>query len=163
GDVYVDDAFGAAHRAHASTVGMVTHFRDRAAGLLLAREVEVLSRILQSPEKPFVSILGGAKVSDKIGVIENLLGRVQPFVVGGAMAYPSRGARGRRGGRPGAEEERAGPGRKTLARAKKASGRVLLPLAHLAADRPEAGARTAVAPADDFPADMLGVDIGPAT
>jgi len=86
-DVYVDDAFGAAHRAHASTVGMARFFREKAAGLLLRREVEVLSRLLRNPDRPFVAVLGGAKVSDKIGVLENLLGRVQTFCIGGAMAY----------------------------------------------------------------------------
>jgi phosphoglycerate kinase len=163
GDVYVDDAFGAAHRAHASTAGMVRHFREKAAGLLLAREVEVLSRILKAPEKPFVSILGGAKVSDKIGVIENLLGRVQTFVVGGAMAYTFLRAQGKPVGKSLVEEDKIDLARETLARAEKAGVRVLLPVDHLAADRPEAGARTAVVSADDFPADMLGVDIGPAT
>ena len=85
--VYVNDAFGAAHRAHASTHGMVKFFKDRAAGFLLAREVDVLSALLKDAKRPFVAILGGAKVSDKIGVIENLLDRVQVFCVGGAMAY----------------------------------------------------------------------------
>ena len=163
GDVYVNDAFGAAHRAHASTTGMVRHFRDKAAGLLLAREVEVLSRILKAPEKPFVSILGGAKVSDKIGVIENLLGRVQSFVVGGAMAYTFLRAQGKPVGKSRVEEDKIDLARDTLARAEQAGVRVLLPTDHLAADRPEAGARTAVVSADEFPADMLGVDIGPVT
>src|SRR5262249_47044115 len=83
--VYATAPSGAAHRAHASTAGMVRHFRDKAAGLLLEREVEMLSRLLRSPEKPFVAVLGGAKVSDKIGVIENLLDRVQVFCIGGAL------------------------------------------------------------------------------
>src|SRR5262249_17838018 len=86
-DVYVDDAFGAAHRAHASTVGMVPLVRERGAGLLLAREVEMLSRLMRAPEKPFVAVLGGAKVSDKIGVIEHLLSRVTAFVIGGGGSY----------------------------------------------------------------------------
>src|SRR2546426_9353381 len=83
-DVYVNDAFGAAHRAHASTAGMAHFFRDKGAGLLLRREVEVLSRLLRKPESPFVAVLGGAKVSDKIGVLENLLGLVQTLCIGGA-------------------------------------------------------------------------------
>jgi len=161
-EVYVDDAFGAAHRAHASTVGMVTHFRARAAGLLLAREVEVLSQLLKAPQRPFVAILGGAKVSDKIGVIENLLDRVQTFLVGGAMAYTFLRAQGVSVGRSRVEEDKIDLARETLARAAAKGARVLLPTDHLAADRPVAGARTEVV-SGDFPADLLGVDIGPAT
>ena len=162
-DVYVDDAFGAAHRAHASTHGMVQHFTARAAGLLLAREVEVLSSLLAAPAAPFLSILGGAKVSDKIAVIENLLGRVQVFCVGGAMAYTFLKAQGKPVGRSRVEEDRLGLARETLERAAAAGVRVCLPVDHLVADKPEAGARTQLASADDFPADLLGVDIGPAT
>ncbi len=162
-DVYVNDAFGAAHRAHASTAGMVTHFKERAAGLLLAREAEVLGRILAAPEKPFVSILGGAKVSDKIGVIDHLLGKVQAFVIGGAMAYTFLKAQGKPIGKSRVEEDKVDLARETLARASKAGVKVLLPVDHLAADKPEAGARTQIVSADAFPDDMLGVDIGPKT
>ncbi|HLK11034.1 MAG TPA: phosphoglycerate kinase [Candidatus Binatia bacterium] len=162
-DVYVDDAFGAAHRAHASTAGMVAAFRERAAGLLLAREVAVLSRLLAAPAKPFVAVLGGAKVSDKIGVIENLLARVQTFCIGGAMAYTFLRAQGSGVGRSRVEEDKVDLARETLARAAQAGVRVLLPSDHLVADRPEAGAATAVVATGAFPADRLGVDIGPAT
>jgi phosphoglycerate kinase len=162
-DVYVDDAFGAAHRAHASTHGMVQHFSARAAGFLLAREVEVLSNLLSAPARPFLAILGGAKVSDKIAVIENLLTRVQVFCVGGAMAYTFLKAQGKPVGRSRVEDERLNLARETLERAAAAGVRVCLPVDHLVADRPEAGARTQLAAADDFPADLLGVDIGPAT
>ncbi len=162
-DVYVNDAFGAAHRAHASTAGMVHHFKERAAGLLLAREAEVLGRLLTSAEKPFVSILGGAKVSDKIGVIDHLLERVQSFVVGGAMAYTFLKAQGKPVGRSRVEEDKVDLARETLARAAKRGVSVLLPVDHLAADKPEAGARTQIVSADAFPDDMLGVDIGPET
>src|SRR5437773_12313487 len=86
-DAYVNDAFGAAHRAHASTEGMAHHVREKGAGLLLEREVEVLSSLLRKPATPYVAVLGGAKVSDKIGVLENLLGLVQTICIGGAMAY----------------------------------------------------------------------------
>ena len=161
--VYVDDAFGAAHRAHASTHGMVKHFTQRAAGFLLAREVEVLSTLLTAPKAPFVAILGGAKVSDKIAVIENLLGRVQVFCVGGAMAYTFLKAQGKPVGRSRVEDDRLDLARETLARAEATGVRVCLPVDHLAADKPEAGARTQIASADAFPADLLGVDIGPAT
>ena len=162
-DVYVDDAFGAAHRAHASTAGMTAYVRDKAAGLLLAREVAFLSTLLRAPEKPFVTVLGGAKVSDKIGVLGNLLARVQAFCIGGAMAYTFLKAQGKPVGRSRIEPDRLDLARTTLAHAATAGVRVLLPIDHLAADRPEAGARTSVVPADAFPDDLLGVDIGPAT
>jgi phosphoglycerate kinase len=162
-DVYVDDAFGAAHRAHASTVGITAHVRDTAAGFLLQREVEFLTRLLHAPEAPFVALLGGAKVSDKIGVLENLLGRVQTFCIGGAMAYTFLRAEGKPVGRSRVEADRLAVAKETLARAAARGVRVLLPVDHVAADRPEAGARTRVVPADAFPDDLLGVDIGPAT
>ena len=162
-DVYVNDAFGAAHRAHASTQGMVPLVVDRAAGLLLAREVEMLSRLLRAPEQPFVTVLGGAKVSDKIGVIEHLLSTVQTFIIGGAMAYTFLRAQGKPVGRSRVEVDKIDLARDTLARAARENVRVLLPVDHVAADRPEAGATTRVVSADDFPADLLGVDIGPET
>ena len=160
---YVNDAFGAAHRAHASTEGMVPLVVDRAAGLLLAREVEMLSRLLRAPEQPFVTVLGGAKVSDKIGVIEHLLSTVQTFIIGGAMAYTFLRAQGKPVGRSRVEVDKIDLARDTLARAARENVRVLLPVDHVAADRPEAGASTRVVSADDFPADLLGVDIGPET
>jgi phosphoglycerate kinase len=162
-DAYVNDAFGAAHRAHASTVGMVHLVKDRAAGLLLAREVEMLSQLLRAPETPFVAVLGGAKVSDKIGVIDHLLAKVQAFAIGGAMAYTFLRAQGKPVGRSRVEEDKVDLARDTLARAEAAKVRVLLPMDHLAADKPEAGATTRVISADDFPDDLLGVDIGPET
>jgi phosphoglycerate kinase len=163
GDVYVDDAFGAAHRAHASTAGMVRFFREKAAGFLLAKEVAVLGRLLAAPEKPFLAILGGAKVSDKIGVIDHLLSRVQGFLIGGAMAYTFLEAQGKPVGRSRVEEDKVDVARDTLARAAQAGVAVHLPVDHLAAAEPEAGAATRVVSADDFPADLLGVDIGPET
>jgi phosphoglycerate kinase len=162
-DVYVDDAFGAAHRAHASTTGMVPLVRERAAGLLLAREVEMLSRLMRAPEKPFVAVLGGDKVSDKIGIIEHLLTRVTSFVIGGAMAYTFLRAQGKPIGRSRVEDDKVELARETLTRAAQAGVAVLLPLDHLVADKPEAGAATRVVPAAGFPPDMLGVDIGPET
>ena len=161
GDVYVNDAFGAAHRAHASTVGMAKHFKDKAPGLLLRREVEFLSQLLQDPARPFVTVLGGAKVSDKIGVLENLLGRVQSFAIGGAMAYTFLRAQGKKVGRSRVEEDKIELARETLERAAAKGVRVLLPVDHMVADKPEAGARTQVVSGDAFPDDMLGVDIGP--
>jgi phosphoglycerate kinase len=142
---------------------MVPLVKERAAGLLLAREVEMLSRLLRAPEKPFVAVLGGAKVSDKIGVIEHLLGTVQALAIGGAMAYTFLRAQGKPVGRSRVEEDRVELARETLARAEAAKVRVLLPVDHLAADKPEAGAATRIVPADGFPDDLLGVDIGPET
>jgi phosphoglycerate kinase len=162
-DVYVDDAFGAAHRAHASTAGMTVHFREKAAGLLLAREVEFLSRLLAAPEQPFVAVLGGAKVSDKIGVIENLLGCVQVLCIGGAMAYTFLRAQGKPIGRSRAEDDRLDLARSTLGRAAERRVRLLLPVDHLAADQPVAGAAAQVVTAEAFPEHLLGVDIGPRT
>jgi phosphoglycerate kinase len=162
-DVYVNDAFGAAHRAHASTVGMVAHFRERAAGLLLAREVEVLSRLLQAPERPFLAILGGAKVSDKIGVIESLLSRVQSFCIGGAMAYTFLKAQGYAVGRSRVEDDKVDLAQATLAKAERAGVAVHLPVDHVVAERVQPDSRTAVVAADAFPPDVLGVDIGPDT
>jgi phosphoglycerate kinase len=162
-DVYVDDAFGAAHRAHASTEGITHYVREKAAGLLLRREVEFLGRLLAHPEPPFVAILGGAKVSDKIGVLENLLGRVQVFLIGGAMAYTFLRAQGKPVGRSRVEADKVDLAGETLRRAAAKNVKLLLPVDHLAADKPEAGARTEVVDADAFPADLLGVDIGPRT
>jgi phosphoglycerate kinase len=162
-DVYVNDACGAAHRAHASTAGITQYVPVKSAGLLLQREVEVLSTLLRAPEKPFVAVLGGAKVSDKIGVIDNLLERVQVLLIGGAMAYTFLRAQQKPVGRSRVEADRVETAAEALARARERGVRVLLPEDHLAADRPEAGARTAVVGADAFPDDLLGVDIGPAT
>jgi phosphoglycerate kinase len=162
-DVYVNDAFGAAHRAHASTVGMARYVRDKAPGLLLRREVEFLSKLLHDPARPFVTVLGGAKVSDKIGVLENLLERVQSFCIGGAMAYTFLRAQGRKVGRSRVEEDKIDLARETLERAAQKGVGVLLPVDHLVADKPEAGARTQIVSGDAFPDDMLGVDIGPET
>jgi phosphoglycerate kinase len=163
GDVYVDDAFGAAHRAHASTAGMVRYFAHTAAGFLLAKEVAVLGQLLAAPERPFLAILGGAKVSDKIGVIEHLLTRVQGFLIGGAMAYTFLAAQGKPIGRSRVETDKIDLARDTLARAAEAGVAVHLPVDHLAAGSPEAGATTRIVGADDFPPDLLGVDIGPET
>jgi len=164
GNVYVNDAFGAAHRAHASTAGMVAHFQGRAAaGLLLEREVKFLSKLLASPDRPFWAVLGGAKVSDKIAVIESLLARVQGLCVGGAMAYTFLKAQGKPVGRSLVENDKVATAREVLTSAKERGVELLLPSDHVAADKPEAGAASRVVSADAFPADLLGVDIGPET
>jgi phosphoglycerate kinase len=161
---YVNDAFGAAHRAHASTVGMVAHFQGRAAaGFLLQREVTFLSKLLVEPERPFLAVLGGAKVSDKIAVIESLLSRVQQICIGGAMAYTFLRAQGKPVGRSLVEDDKIPVARELLAHAQARGIEILLPTDHVAADRPEAGAAISTVSAEAFPADLLGVDIGPET
>lgn len=162
-DVYVNDAFGAAHRAHASVVGMVSHFRERGAGFLMKKEVEHLGRLLAAPERPFVAVLGGAKVSDKIGVIENLLARVDALLVGGAMAHTFLAARGQPTGASRVEADRIGMARELIAKAEQRGTRLLLPSDLLAAERPEAGAPTKVVAGGGFPPTWVGVDIGPQT
>ena len=163
-DVYVDDAFGSAHRAHASTAGIVAHVADAAAGLLLDRELEHLGALLASPARPFVAVLGGAKVSGKLEVIENLLPRVDALLVGGAMAYTFFRARGLPVGRSLVEPDLLDATR-TIERAAAERGvRLELPSDHVVATGLDAGAAHECLPIDD-PAigERLGVDIGPET
>jgi phosphoglycerate kinase len=158
-DCYVNDAFGAAHRAHASTEG-VAHLVPKAAmGLLMEREVAYLGRLLSGPEAPFVAVLGGAKVSDKIGIIEQLLDRVDALLVGGAMSYTFLRARGHAVGTSLVEEDKLAVARELLDRA---GSRIHLPSDHVIADRfaGDANARTC---AGDIPDGWMGLDIGPAT
>jgi phosphoglycerate kinase len=163
-DVYVNDAFGAAHRAHASTAGITQHVKVKAAGLLLQREVEMLSALLRAPEKPFVAVLGGAKVSDKIEVIENLIPRVDRLIIGGAMAYTFFKATGKPVGRSLVEMDKLDLARDVLAKASARGLQLLLPTDHVVAPALEAGVPTDVLSVDD-PAigDRMGLDIGPAT
>ncbi len=159
-DVYVNDAFGTAHRSHASTYTMVKHFEERGAGFLLAREVEFFEKLLTSPPRPFVGILGGAKVSDKIGVIRNLLGLVDKLVIGGAMANTFLAARGVPMGASKVEEERFALCRELLDIADKKGVEILLPVDLLASDSVSA---TSYETVEEVPAGMMALDIGPAT
>ena len=163
-DVYINDAFGSAHRAHASTEGIVRHVKDAAAGLLMAAEVEHLGRVLESPDRPFVAILGGAKVSDKLEVIQNLVPRVDALLVGGAMAYTFLAALGKPVGQSLVEEELLDAAREVLAQAKERSLRFELPVDHVVAPKLEAGAPAETLAVDD-PAigERMGLDIGPRT
>ena len=161
-DVYVNDAFGAAHRAHASTVGMVEHFREKAAGFLFSREVEYLSRILSAPEHPVAAILGGAKVSDKIGILKNLIPRVDRILVGGAMAYTFLSARGVAVGRSLLERDSIAVAGEIMEEAERCGVPFLLPVDHVAAEDPGAD-DPAVTPDAGIPADRMGLDIGPKT
>jgi 3-phosphoglycerate kinase len=162
GDVYVNDAFGAAHRAHASTEG-VAHYLPAVAGLLLARELEVLGKALESPDRPFVAILGGAKVGDKIGVIENLVSKVDVLVIGGGMAYTFLKAKGLEIGKSLLDESRIDYVKELLARAEKGEIRLVLPEDVVVADSFAPDANSQVVPVDAIPADWEGMDIGPRT
>jgi phosphoglycerate kinase len=163
-DVYVNDAFGSAHRAHASTEGIVHYAKASAAGFLMAAEVEYLGRALGDPERPFVAILGGAKVSDKLEVIDNLLGKVDALLVGGAMAYTFLKAAGRPVGKSLVEDELVATARGLIDRAKATGIALELPVDHVVAPRLDAGAPTATLAVDDPSiGDRMGLDIGPET
>ena len=163
-DVYINDAFGSAHRAHASTEGVVRHVKDSAAGLLMAAELEHLGRVLGNPERPFVAILGGAKVSDKLEVIENLIPRVDALLIGGAMAYTFFKGRNLPVGKSLVEDDLLGAARQIDERAKARSLRLELPEDHVVAPKLEPGAPTELLDVSD-PAigDRMGLDIGPKT
>jgi phosphoglycerate kinase len=163
-DVYVNDAFGSAHRAHASTEGIVHHVKESAAGFLMAAEVEYLGRALNNPDRPFVAILGGAKVSDKLEVIENLLGKVDALLIGGAMAYTFFKARGLPVGKSLVEADLVETARDLEARAKSRGVLLELPVDHVVADKLAADLPTETLAVDD-PAigDRMGLDIGPKT
>src|ERR1700756_4847297 len=140
-EFYVNDAFGSAHRAHASTAGITKFVQKSAAGLLMEKELAYLGRALERPEKPFVAILGGAKVSDKIAVIENLLTKVDTLIIGGAMAYTFLKAQGHAVGKSRVEDDKLDLARKILQDAKKRNVKLLLPVDHIAADKFDASAR----------------------
>ncbi len=160
-DVYINDAFGTAHRAHASTEGMAHFVKEKAAGFLMMREIEHLSKILINPEKPFVTILGGAKVSDKINVITNLMKKVDTFIIGGAMAYTFLKAQGYKMGKSLVEDDRIGVAIQILESAKKSGVSILLPEDHVVArDENSEPVITSSINIDD---DMIGYDIGPKT
>jgi phosphoglycerate kinase len=163
-DLYVDDAFGAAHRAHASVEGITHCVRRAAAGLLMEQELKYLGHALESPERPFVAILGGAKVSDKIEVIENLLGKVDRLLIGGAMAYTFFKSRGVVVGKSLVEDDKLEAARAIEASAAKRGVRLELPMDHVVTDRVEAGAPHEILSIGDARiGDRLGVDIGPET
>jgi phosphoglycerate kinase len=162
-DVYVNDAFGTAHRAHASTAGMVPFVKEKAAGLLMRKELEYLGRVLKDPERPFVALLGGAKVSDKIKVIENLLPRVDALLVGGAMAYTFLKAQGLEVGRSRVEEDKLELARKTLEAAQRLGKTLLLPSDHVCGTEPSENSEVREIPDRAIPADLMGLDIGPRT
>ena len=163
-DVYINDAFGSAHRAHASTEGIVRHVKESAAGLLMAAEVEYLGRVLENPSRPFVAILGGAKVSDKLEVIQNLIPRVDALLIGGAMAYTFLKARGVPVGTSLVEEDLLDAARDVEEKARARNLRLELPVDHVVASKIEAGAPTELLDiGDPRIGDRKGLDIGPKT
>ncbi len=162
GDVYVNDAFGTAHRGNASTEG-VAHHLPAVAGFLMEKELEYIGGALETPKRPFVTIIGGAKISDKIGVIENLLGKVDALLIGGGMANTFLLAEGKAMGDSLVEPESLDTARDLIAKAKAANVRLLLPSDAIIADAFSADANTKVVPADAVPAGWRVLDIGPAT
>ncbi len=163
-DTYVDDAFGAAHRAHASVEGITHDLPRAAAGLLMEQELQYLGHAIESPDRPFVTILGGAKVSDKLDVIQNLLGKVDRLLIGGAMAYTFFKSRGVPIGRSLVEDDKLDAARAITADAATRGVPIELPVDHVVTDRMENGAAHEVlAIGDPRIGDRLGVDIGPAT
>ncbi|HUO27066.1 MAG TPA: phosphoglycerate kinase [Candidatus Aquilonibacter sp.] len=163
-DFYVNDAFGSAHRAHASTAGITKFVPKSAAGLLMEKELQYLGKALEHPEAPFVAILGGAKVSDKIGVIQNLLTKVNSLIVGGGMAYTFLKAQGQEIGKSLLEADKLEMARQLLAEAKKRNVKFLLPVDHVVAIKPEANAIIQqIGQGEPIPADRMALDIGPKT
>ncbi len=161
GDVYVSDAFGAVHRAHASTEGAARLFETRAAGFLVAKELEYFSKILANPERPLAAILGGAKVSDKITVIENLLKLVDYLLIGGAMAFTFWKAQGREIGTSLLDEKGLDTARAILDKVSKSKVKLLLPVDAVIADSFSPDAKTATVNAEDMLPGWMGLDIGP--
>jgi phosphoglycerate kinase len=157
-DIYVNDAFGSAHRAHASTVGMIAHVKQAAAGLLMDKEIEYLTKATKNPERPCVAILGGAKVSDKIEVIQNLMKVVDRLLIGGAMAYTFLKARGEGVGKSLVEDDKLELAKQLMA---ETGNKLMLPVDHVIAAEFKAGAASEVV--DRVPEGMMGLDIGPKT
>ena len=163
-DFYVNDAFGTAHRAHASTVGITRFVQKSAAGLLMEKELEYLGRATQHPEQPFIAILGGAKVSDKIGVIQNLMSKVDALIIGGGMAYTFLKAQGEQVGRSLVEEDKIELAKQLLQEAKTRKLKFLLPIDHVVAEKIDMNALTHVIDSGHpIPENMMALDIGPKT
>ena len=161
-DCYVNDAFGTAHRAHASTAG-VANYLPAVCGYLIKKEIEIMGKALSNPERPFVAILGGAKVSDKIGVIENLLDKVDYLIIGGGMAYTFLKAKGYEIGTSICEDEKIELATNIMEKAQQKGVELLLPVETVVAKEFSADSEPVVVPSDKIPADMMGMDIGPKT
>lgn len=161
-ELYVNDAFGTSHRAHASNVG-VASILPSAVGFLIEKEISVMGKALEAPEHPFVSILGGAKVSDKIGVIENLITKVDTILIGGGMAYTFLKAQGKEIGKSLLEEDKMDLSLELIKKAEANNVEILLPVDVVIADEIKAGAATEIVDIDSIPADKEALDIGPKT
>lgn len=162
-DLYVNDAFGTAHRAHASTEGVTRFVPQAAAGFLMEKEIEYLSKAVQSPEHPFVVILGGAKVSDKIGVLTNMLERADAILIGGGMAYTFLKAQGYGVGRSLLEKDKLDLAREIMEKARQIGVEFKLPATTVIADRFASDANSTVVKSTEIPKGWIGVDIGPET
>ena len=160
-DIYINDAFGTAHRAHASTVGMTKYVKEKGVGFLMEKELKYLGKLLESPEPPFIAILGGAKVSDKIPVIQNLLGKVDEVLICGAMAYTFLLSKNLAAGKSLVEGDKVGLAKEILERAKSRKVNILLPVDHIVAAGLEPNIESKVV--DQIPPDMMALDIGPKT
>lgn len=161
-DLYVNDAFGTSHRAHSSNVG-VASILPSAVGLLIEKEIDIMGKALENPDHPFVAILGGAKVSDKIGVIENLLTKVDTILIGGGMAYTFLKAQGKEIGNSLLEEDKIDLSLDLLKRAEENGVEILLPVDVVIADEIASGVETEIVDIDNIPADKQALDIGPKT
>ncbi|WP_404454174.1 phosphoglycerate kinase [Virgibacillus necropolis] len=161
-DVYVNDAFGAAHRAHASTTGVAQKLPS-AAGFLMEKEIDVLGKALENPERPFTAIIGGAKVKDKIDVINHLLDKVDNLIIGGGLAYTFVKAQGHEIGKSLLEEDKIDVAKQFMEKAKEKGVRLLIPEDAVVADDFSEGANTKIVAIDEIPADWEALDIGPKT
>ncbi len=161
GDLYINDAFGSSHRAHASIEG-VTQFLPSGAGFLLEKEIRYLGEAMQNPKKPFVAILGGSKVSDKIGIVENLVSKVDQILIGGAMAYTFLKVQGVEIGNSRFEADKTDLAKKILEKARQNKVEILLPVDHVCVEKVDAAVKTKIE-GPGIPAGWLGVDVGPKT
>jgi phosphoglycerate kinase len=162
-DVFVNDAFGSCHRAHASVVGIASFIKEKAGGYLLQKEANYLSQLTREPEKPYVAILGGAKIEDKIPVLETLVTRAEALLVGGAMAYTFLKAQGKQVGKSLVEEDKLEIAKKIMKKAEENKVKFLLPLDHVMTASIESKEISRIADSYPLPDDLMGVDIGPKT
>ena len=162
-DAYINDAFGAAHRAHASTEGITRYVDVVGAGFLMKKEIDCLERATANPEQPLIMILGGAKVSDKIGIIGHLLNKVTTFLIGGGMAYTFLKAEGVEVGKSLVERDQVDQARRTASEANRKGVKFLLPVDHIVGDRFDPGATKKVVPNGRIPSEWVAMDIGPET
>jgi phosphoglycerate kinase len=163
-DMYVNDAFGSAHRAHASTEGITHYVKQSAAGLLMEKELNFLGKVLSEPDRPFVAIIGGSKISGKIDVVDKMLDKADTLLIGGGMAYTFLNARGQTTGKSLVEADKLDVATAALNKAKQKGVKLLLPVDHVLADKFAADAKTEVFTGNGpFPAEMMALDIGPAT